>query len=246
MLLRVATFEIVDKKKAIGVAALLGAGLAVTWMFGLWHHATSWLNWTVLRCGDRRAGRARPRGGLGDVRHRNLAARFHGAAVGLAIRAGDERHPLAHLAELRVRLRVPAPVDRPSRPRSATSAAAPVATCTDGLSPPGAGGPSSRPTSANASGHPRASTRAAQGRVFRGGGARRDRRRNHRLSFDDGDASHLDGARRMEARGWSVAGRRARRLGAARAPNLNPRMLPCAGRSHLNPRMFAVRRCRES
>jgi hypothetical protein len=43
----VATFEIVDKKKAIGVAALLGAGLAVTWMFGLWHHATGWLNWTV-------------------------------------------------------------------------------------------------------------------------------------------------------------------------------------------------------
>lgn len=42
-----ATFEIVDKKKAIGVAALLGAGLAVTWMFGLWHHATGWLNWTI-------------------------------------------------------------------------------------------------------------------------------------------------------------------------------------------------------
>ena len=42
-----ATFEIVDKKKAIGVAALLGAGLAVTWMFGLWYHATGWLNWAV-------------------------------------------------------------------------------------------------------------------------------------------------------------------------------------------------------
>ena len=36
-----------DKKKAIGVAALLGAGLAVTWMFGLGHHATGWLNWTI-------------------------------------------------------------------------------------------------------------------------------------------------------------------------------------------------------
>ena len=74
----------------------------------------------------------------------------------------------------------------------------------------------------------------------------RDRRRDHRLSFGDGVASHLDGARRMEARGWSVAGRRAPRLGAARAPDLNPRMLPCAGRSHLNPRMFAARRCGES
>jgi hypothetical protein len=42
----VATFEIVNKK-AIGVAALLGSGLALTWMFGLGHHATSWLNWTV-------------------------------------------------------------------------------------------------------------------------------------------------------------------------------------------------------
>jgi hypothetical protein len=34
-------------KKAIGVAALLGSGLALTWMFGLGYHATSWLNWTV-------------------------------------------------------------------------------------------------------------------------------------------------------------------------------------------------------
>ena len=42
-----ATFEIVDRKKAIGAAALLGVGLAVTWGFGLWHNATSWLNWTV-------------------------------------------------------------------------------------------------------------------------------------------------------------------------------------------------------
>ncbi len=40
------SLEIVGKK-AIGVAALLGSGLAVAWMFGLWHHATSWLNWTV-------------------------------------------------------------------------------------------------------------------------------------------------------------------------------------------------------
>jgi FtsH-binding integral membrane protein len=45
----VATFEIVEKgeKKAIGAAALLGSGLALTWMFGLGYHATSWLNWTV-------------------------------------------------------------------------------------------------------------------------------------------------------------------------------------------------------
>jgi hypothetical protein len=37
----------VDKKRAIGVAALLGVGLAVTWGFGLWHHATGWLNWAI-------------------------------------------------------------------------------------------------------------------------------------------------------------------------------------------------------
>ncbi|HEY4393048.1 MAG TPA: hypothetical protein VGP64_03255 [Polyangia bacterium] len=36
-----------DKKKAIGVAALLGAGLALTWMFGLGYHATGWLNWAI-------------------------------------------------------------------------------------------------------------------------------------------------------------------------------------------------------
>lgn len=44
-----ASLEIVAKK-AIGVAGLLGSGLAVTWMFGLGHHATSWLNWTI--CGS--------------------------------------------------------------------------------------------------------------------------------------------------------------------------------------------------
>ncbi|HEY6476306.1 MAG TPA: hypothetical protein VI456_06960 [Polyangia bacterium] len=38
------------QRKAIGVAALLGIGLALTWTFGLWNHATSWLNWTV--CGS--------------------------------------------------------------------------------------------------------------------------------------------------------------------------------------------------
>jgi hypothetical protein len=37
----------VDRKKAIGAAALLGVGLAVTWGFGLWHHATGWLNWSI-------------------------------------------------------------------------------------------------------------------------------------------------------------------------------------------------------
>jgi hypothetical protein len=66
----------------------------------------------------------------------------------------------------------------------------------------------------------------------------RDRRRDHRLSFGDGAGGDLDGALRMEARGGSVAGRGAPRDGAARAPNLNPRMSPCAGGSHLNPRML--------
>jgi len=44
-----ATFEIMDKK-ALGVAALLGSGLAVIWMFAIGYHATSWLSWTVLGC----------------------------------------------------------------------------------------------------------------------------------------------------------------------------------------------------
>ena len=43
------TFEIMDKK-ALGVAALLGSGLAVIWMFAVGYHATSWLSWTVLGC----------------------------------------------------------------------------------------------------------------------------------------------------------------------------------------------------
>jgi hypothetical protein len=50
--------------------------------------------------------------------------------------------------------------------------------------------------------------------------------------------------------GWRRAGGLLRveehRLGAARAPNLNPRMLPGAGHCHLNPRMFASRRGGES
>jgi hypothetical protein len=49
----------------------------------------------------------------------------------------------------------------------------------------------------------------------------RERRRDHRRPFGDGVARDVDGARRMEARGWSAAGRRAPRLGAARAPDLN-------------------------
>jgi len=32
------------------VAALLGSGLAVIWMFAVGYHATSWLSWTVLGC----------------------------------------------------------------------------------------------------------------------------------------------------------------------------------------------------
>lgn len=44
-----ATFEIMDKR-ALGVAALLGSGLAVIWMFAIGYQATSWLSWTVLGC----------------------------------------------------------------------------------------------------------------------------------------------------------------------------------------------------
>ena len=43
------TFEIMDKR-ALGVAALLGSGLAVIWMFAVGYHATSWLSWMVLGC----------------------------------------------------------------------------------------------------------------------------------------------------------------------------------------------------
>ena len=32
------------------MAALLGSGLAVIWMFAIGYHATSWLSWTVLGC----------------------------------------------------------------------------------------------------------------------------------------------------------------------------------------------------
>ena len=37
-------------KRAIRVAALLGSGLAVLWMFAIGYSATSWLTWTVLGC----------------------------------------------------------------------------------------------------------------------------------------------------------------------------------------------------
>jgi hypothetical protein len=37
-------------KRALGVAALLGSGLAVVWMFAIGYHASSWLSWTVLGC----------------------------------------------------------------------------------------------------------------------------------------------------------------------------------------------------
>lgn len=32
------------------MAALLGSGLAVIWMFAIGYQATSWLSWTVLGC----------------------------------------------------------------------------------------------------------------------------------------------------------------------------------------------------
>ena len=37
-------------KRVLGVAALLGSGLAVLWMFAIGYGATSWLTWTVLAC----------------------------------------------------------------------------------------------------------------------------------------------------------------------------------------------------
>jgi hypothetical protein len=37
-------------KRAVRVAALLGSGLAVLWMFAIGYSATSWLTWTVLGC----------------------------------------------------------------------------------------------------------------------------------------------------------------------------------------------------
>jgi hypothetical protein len=38
------------EKRAMGLVALLGSGLAVIWMFAIGYHATAWLSWTVLGC----------------------------------------------------------------------------------------------------------------------------------------------------------------------------------------------------
>jgi hypothetical protein len=38
-------------KRALGLAALLGSGLAIVWMFAIGYHAAGWLSWTVLGCG---------------------------------------------------------------------------------------------------------------------------------------------------------------------------------------------------
>jgi len=38
------------EKRAAGLVALLGSGLAVIWMFAIGYGATSWLSWTVLAC----------------------------------------------------------------------------------------------------------------------------------------------------------------------------------------------------
>ena len=37
-------------KRSLGLAALLGSGLAVVWMFAVGYGATSWLSWTVCGC----------------------------------------------------------------------------------------------------------------------------------------------------------------------------------------------------
>ena len=37
-------------KRVLGVAALLGSGLVIVWMFAIGYSATSWLTWTVLAC----------------------------------------------------------------------------------------------------------------------------------------------------------------------------------------------------
>jgi len=47
----------------------------------------------------------------------------------------------------------------------------------------------------------------------------------HRRAAGDGAADDVDGARRLETRRRSAAGRGATRLGAAATPNLNSRML---------------------
>jgi hypothetical protein len=43
----VASFEIMERR-ARGVAALLGSGLAVVWMFAVGYGHSGWLSWTVL------------------------------------------------------------------------------------------------------------------------------------------------------------------------------------------------------
>ena len=39
------------EKRALGVAALLGSGLLVAWMFAIGYGHSGWLSWTVFGCG---------------------------------------------------------------------------------------------------------------------------------------------------------------------------------------------------
>ena len=39
------------EKRALGVAALLGSGLVVAWLFAIGYGHSGWLSWTVLGCG---------------------------------------------------------------------------------------------------------------------------------------------------------------------------------------------------
>jgi hypothetical protein len=72
------------------------------------------------------------------------------------------------------------------------------------------------------------------------------RARSQRRAPGHGAACHVDGARRLETRRWSVASRGAPRLRATTAPNLNSRMLARGRRveANLNSRMFHQRRAR--
>ncbi|HEX3904883.1 MAG TPA: hypothetical protein VH853_18760 [Polyangia bacterium] len=38
------------EKRALGVAALLGSGLVVAWMFAIGYGHSGWLSWTILGC----------------------------------------------------------------------------------------------------------------------------------------------------------------------------------------------------
>ena len=115
------------------MAALLGSGLAVLWMFAIGYGATSWLTWTVLGCAIIALA------GLGPATTPELLGIGTWPVVGvvlifgLAIRDGGRGDALARLAEPRVRSGVRGSVRRLHRRQQH-----PGATASSAASPPSA------------------------------------------------------------------------------------------------------------